>query len=244
MQVPPEDRALRPIDLARLTGLSTQQIRNYADAGVLPPAPRAPSGYRRFDATHREALLAFRALAKGFGIDTARAVMRAVHEGDLPGALALADAAHAALHDERTSLRAAGEALEAIAAGEPDTSALPRATVRIGEVASLLGVRTSALRVWESVGLLRPERDSGTGYRRYRPADVRDARMIRMLRQGHYRLPQIRFILDGLRREGSGEALREAIARRQADLDRRSLAMLEGAARLHHYLDHRGSPRG
>ncbi|MFD2352022.1 MerR family DNA-binding transcriptional regulator [Nonomuraea ferruginea] len=54
---------MRPIDLARAAGLSTQQIRNYADDGVLPPTPRTPAGYRRFDARHRQALLTYRALA-------------------------------------------------------------------------------------------------------------------------------------------------------------------------------------
>ncbi|NUT49982.1 MAG: MerR family DNA-binding transcriptional regulator, partial [Saccharothrix sp.] len=43
---------LRPVDLARAAGISTQQVRNYLDAGVLPPAGRSPAGYRVFDARH------------------------------------------------------------------------------------------------------------------------------------------------------------------------------------------------
>ncbi|HEX2299657.1 MAG TPA: MerR family DNA-binding transcriptional regulator [Pseudonocardiaceae bacterium] len=73
------DTGLRPVDLARLAGISTQQIRNYADAGILPPAPRTRAGYRRFDARHRRALLTYRALTRGYGSDTARAIMQAVH---------------------------------------------------------------------------------------------------------------------------------------------------------------------
>ncbi|MEV7013370.1 MerR family transcriptional regulator [Streptosporangium sp. NPDC051022] len=230
-----EGEGLRPIDLARLAGVSTQQIRNYADAGVLPPVPRTPAGYRRFDAGHRRALVTYRALERGYGWDTARAVMRAVHAGDLPLALALVDAAHAALHGQRLSLRAAGEALEAVAVQPPDASAAPRPGMRIGEVAAYLGVRASALRVWESIGLLAPGRDPGTGYRRFGPSDLRDARMIHMLRQGRYPLPQIRLILEGLRRTGSSDALRMAIAQRQAELTRRATAMLEGSSHLHHY---------
>ncbi|MQA86811.1 MAG: MerR family transcriptional regulator [Streptosporangiales bacterium] len=229
-------RSLRPIDLARAAGISTQQVRNYVDAGILPSTPRTATGYRRFEARHRRALLTYRALARGYGSDTARAIMRAVHAGDLPLALTLVDAGHAALHEQRLSLRAAGEALEAVAEQTPDTSALPRSGMRIGEVAAYLGVRTSALRVWESAGLLTPERDPGTKYRRFGPADVRDARMINMLRQGHYPLPQIRPILDGLRRTGSSDALRAAIARRQAALTQRATAMLEGSSRLHDYV--------
>ncbi|GAA2358151.1 MerR family transcriptional regulator [Nonomuraea africana] len=230
------ERALRPIDLARLAGISTQQIRNYADAGILPPAPRTPAGYRRFDEAHRRALFTYRALARGYGWETARSIMQAVHAGDVPLALALLDAGHAALHEQRLSLRAAGEALEAVAEQDVDGSVAPPSGMRIGEVAAYLGVRTSALRVWESAGLLTPQRAPGTGYRTYGSADVRDARMINMLRQGRYPMTQIQPILDGLRRTGSSDALRAAIAQRQSDLTHRSTTMLEGAGALHHYL--------
>ncbi|HEX2299658.1 MAG TPA: MerR family transcriptional regulator [Pseudonocardiaceae bacterium] len=108
--------------------------------------------------------------------------------------------------------------------------------MRIGEVAAHLGVRPSALRVWESVGLLIPKREPGTSYRRYSPADVRDAQMIHMLRQGRYPLTQIGSILDGLRRTGSSDALRAAIAGRQAELTQRATAMLEAAGHLHEYV--------
>ncbi|GII60874.1 MerR family transcriptional regulator [Sphaerisporangium krabiense] len=231
-----EDPGLRPIDLARLAGVSAQQIRNYADAGVLPPTPRTPSGYRRFDARHRLALITYRALGAGYGWEPARQIMKAVHAGQEAEALALVDAVHAASHERRLSLRAAGEALEAVAGQTPNSTAAPRAGLRIGEVAALLGVRTSALRVWESCGLLTPAREPMTGYRRYGPADVRDARMVDMLRRGRYPLPQVRAVLDGLRRTGSTDALRTALAERQAELTRRAAAMLEAAGRLHAYL--------
>ncbi|MGH3788667.1 MAG: MerR family transcriptional regulator [Pseudonocardiaceae bacterium] len=227
---------LRPIDLARTAGISTQQIRNYADAGILPPAPRTPAGYRRFDARHRRALLTYRALARGYGSGTAQAIMQAVHAGNLGAALTLMDASHAALHEQRLSLRAVGQALEAVAEQAPDTSVSQRSGMGIGEVAAYLGVRTSALRVWESAGLLTPHRDPGTNYRRFNSTDVRDAQMINMLRQSRYPLPQIQPILDGLRQTGSSDALRTAIAQRQAELTQQATAMLEGSSRLHHYV--------
>lgn len=146
------------------------------------------------------------------------------------------DASHAALHELRLSLQATAEALAAVAEQTPETSAVPRSGMRIGAVAASLGVRTSALRVWKSAGLLTPKRDPGTKYRRFNATDVRDARMINLLRQGRYPLPQILPILDGLRRTGSSDALRAAIAQRQAGLTQRATAMLEGAGRLHHYI--------
>lgn len=125
---------LRPVDLARLSGLSTQQIRNYEDAGVLPPAARTESGYRVFGDVHRRALLTYRALQPGYGPLAATAVMRTLHDGDVPGALALVDAAHAGLHEQRTALRATREALEALATGRTRRRRPVRPTSACGSV--------------------------------------------------------------------------------------------------------------
>ncbi|MEV8098148.1 hypothetical protein [Kitasatospora sp. NPDC085879] len=57
-----------------------------------------------------------------------------------------------------------------------------------------------------------------------------------MLRQAHHRLPQIRAVLDDLRRTGSTEALRAAVAHRHAALDRQSAALLEASGHLHRCL--------
>jgi DNA-binding transcriptional MerR regulator len=229
--------AYRAIDLARLAGVSTQQVRNYADAGILPPVPRTAAGYRRFDDTHRRALQTYRALATGCGPHAAQAIMHAVHANDIPHALALLDAAHAHLHEQRGTLQVTSAALEAAAEHAPHTPPPPSTTgMRIGHLAADLGVRASALRTWESAGLLTPARDRGTNYRRYRPTDVRDAHMIYMLRQAHYLLPQIRPILDDLRRSGSTDALRAAVATRQSSLTKRAIALLEASSHLHRHL--------
>ncbi|MYS73085.1 MerR family transcriptional regulator, partial [Streptomyces sp. SID5926] len=156
------------------------------------------------------------------------------------GALALVDAAHAALHEERVALRAAGEALEALAGR--DAAPPPRPGdgphgLRIGEVAALVGVRTSALRVWEAAGLLVPGREHGTGYRVYGPADVRDARVVRTLRRSHHLFEQIRPVLEDLRRAGSSAALRTAVEARGRALTVRTRSMLAGAGALHAYLE-------
>lgn len=233
----PDDR-LRPIDLARAAGISTQQVRNHADEGILPPTARTPAGYRVFTERHRRALLTFRALSAGFGGATARKIMAAVHEGDLPRALALIDAAHHTLHEQRTALHTTGRALEAVAEQSPDApdiSGAPARDLRIGEVADHLGVRTSALRVWEEAGLLAPQREHPTGYRLYTPADLREAQMVHLLRQVRYPLPDIPPVIQELRRSGGSKALHAALAQREAELTQRSRAMLTAAARLDEY---------
>ncbi|GAA0247545.1 MerR family transcriptional regulator [Saccharothrix mutabilis subsp. mutabilis] len=227
--------ALRPVDLARAAGISTQQVRNYLDAGVLPPAERSEFGYRRFEERHRRALLTFRVLGRGYGWDAAQSMMLAAHAGDIARTLDLVDLGHVRLHEQRQSLQAVAEALEAVAEGAQQAPPVPRAGMRIGEVANRLAVRPSALRVWESAGLLTPDRDAD-GHRRYTATDVRDAQVISMLRRGRHPLPQVKSIMEHFRRTSSSEALREAVHRQRAALTRRAMTMLEGAAMLHRYL--------
>ena len=72
---------LRPIDLARAHGLSTQAVRNYEAAGILPGAERSPHGYRAYTPLHAQALTAFLALLPGYGHRTSALIMQAVNQG-------------------------------------------------------------------------------------------------------------------------------------------------------------------
>src|SRR5690349_25050812 len=87
---------LRPVDLAREHGLSTQAVRNYEQAGILPPAARSPHGYRAYAPRHAAALRTFLALIPAHGHATAAAVMRAVNGGAVAEALRLIDEPRAA----------------------------------------------------------------------------------------------------------------------------------------------------
>ncbi|WP_329791970.1 MerR family transcriptional regulator [Lentzea sp. DG1S-22] len=228
-------RALRPVDLARAAGISTQQVRNYLDDEVLPPAARSESGYRQFDSRHLEALLAYRRMMRGYGWDIARAMARAVGTGDVAKALELVDGVHAAQHERRKALRSMREALEVVAEEVDRRDPVRRSDLRIGEVAALLSVRASVLRVWEGHGLVKPRRDA-EGYRRYNSTDVRDLRLIAMLRAGHYSLTQVSRLLEQFRETGSGVALRQALTQRLAELESRALDMLEAGVALHRYI--------
>ncbi|RAJ67051.1 DNA-binding transcriptional MerR regulator [Streptomyces sp. Amel2xB2] len=157
-------------------------------------------------------------------------------------ALALVDEGHASLHEQRRALHETAHALQLLAAQDPEASRAPRSDLLIGEVAARLGVRASALRVWEEAGLLAPRRDPETGYRRYGARELRDARLVDMLRRSRYPLPRVVEILDGLRRSGSTDALRAAVAQRRTELDRRARALLEAAGLLHSYLTDAAPP--
>jgi DNA-binding transcriptional MerR regulator len=227
---------MRPVDVARAAGVSTQLVRNLLAEGVLPPAEHTPGGHRILDERHRAALLTHRALVAGYGHATAREVLLAVHAGQTAGALALLDAGHAELHAQRLALAETAAAVAAIAAAEsPTPTIVPREGLLVGELAHRLRIRASALRVWEAAGLLHPQRDRD-GYRRYDADTVRDARLVMLLRQSHHPFPQIRAVLDGVRTSGDTTVLHTVLEQRRAWFTARATAMLAASAALHAFL--------
>ncbi|MER6123213.1 TioE family transcriptional regulator [Streptomyces sp. NPDC001795] len=239
---------LRPVDLARGHGLSTQAIRNYEEAGILPAAGRTPHGYRTYTSLHAGALRAFLALVPGHGHQTATSIMRAVNEGTVEEAFRLIDESHAQLLDDRRTLQAVESALrdlEPTTASEPGVASEPAAVAGpggtfIGPLAGKLGIRPATLRKWERAGLVRPRRDPRTGYRVYDEADVRDARLAHQLRRGGYLLEQIAPLIAQVRAAGGLEPLEAALYDWRGRLSARGRAMLTGAAELEAYLRKRG----
>ncbi|MFC4021517.1 MerR family transcriptional regulator [Micromonospora sp. GCM10011542] len=232
---------LRAVDVAASVGISVQQVRNYVDLGVLPPVQRAASGYRIFTGEHTRALSVARRMAEGHGWARTREIMAAVHRGDLPAALAALDGGHAELDRERADIRRALGAFETVLAAPSAGGPVPRRGVRIGEVAALVGVRSSQLRLWEQRGLLRPGRTPGTSYRVYDEAEVRAAQVVALLRRGAYPFEIIEAVLGELRTTGSAQRVRAELGRREQDLHARSLRRLRASAALHDYLRWRES---
>ncbi|ALG06167.1 TioE family transcriptional regulator [Kibdelosporangium phytohabitans] len=222
----------RPIDLARQYGLSTQAVRNYEEAGILPPADRTPSGYRTYTPLHAKALGTFLALIPAHGYQAATAIMRAVNGGEVDRALALVDDSHDQLRKDRQTLVAVRNALEDLT--PPDESDAET----IGALAHQLRVRPATLRKWEQAGLVRPGRDPKTGYRVYSAADVRDAELTHQLRRGGYLLNQIAGVLDQVRAAGGVEPLQAVLDDWRDQHIRRGRAMLAAAAELGAYLGH------
>lgn len=230
---------LRPVDLARAHGLSTQAIRNYEAAGILPASERTVARYRTYTPRHAQALRAFLALVPGHGHQAAAAIMQAVNRGATDHALGLIDDAHVQLLDDRRTLQSVRSALADLAPIPPE-----RGEILVGTLARRLGVRPATLRKWERAGVVRPRRDPRTGYRVYSAADVRDALLAHQLRRGGYLLVQITPVIAQVRSAGGIAPLESTLRDWRARLSARGRAMLRGAAALDTYLDCRpGGPR-
>jgi DNA-binding transcriptional MerR regulator len=225
---------LRPADLAREHGISTQAVRNYERDGFLPPAMRTQSGYRVYTEAHAAALRAFLALVAAYGHATAGGIMTAVHDDDLGRALTLVDRGHLRLLRDRETLDAVRRAI-----GDLTTEPAPEpaaADWSIGELAHRLGVTAATVRAWERAGILVPERNPATGYRVFRAADVRDAELTHLLRRGGYPLEHIATVVGQVRTAGGTESLADALETWQGRLTARGVAMLDAAGLLGAYL--------
>lgn len=242
---------VRGIVLAREAGISVQQVRNYEQAGLLPPARRSAAGYREFDESHRRAMLPARALVGAYGWDYAVMIMASVHRGDLKTAVASIDHAHGQLDHERERIQRALRAFEVVVThpldAEPRMAAAlaqmdrQGTSLQIGQLADLLGVRTSTLRFWERAGLVQPSRERVTGYRVYDRTAARDAHLVRLLREGNFPTSIIRAALDEMHSspDGRPERVGAELSRRDAQLHERSWARLRADAALMTYLDWR-----
>ncbi|MGW7442848.1 TioE family transcriptional regulator [Kitasatospora sp. NPDC054795] len=236
---------MRPSDLAREHGISTQAIRNYERDGCLPPAERTPTGYRIYTELHAAALRTYLALVPAYGYATAGSVMTAVHADRIGDALTELDRGHAQLLRDRETLAAVREAVGHLTGAAAGTGLpAPPGPRSVGEVAHRLGVTPATLRAWEAAGILTPARDRATGHRRYLPADVRDAELAHLLRRGGYLLDHIATVLRQIRTAGGTGELAAALDGWQQRLTTRGLAMLTASARLDDYLGLRtGTPR-
>ncbi|WP_369394205.1 TioE family transcriptional regulator [Streptomyces sp. CG1] len=234
---------LRPTDLAREHGISTQAVRNYERHGFIPLAERTSSGYRIYTEVHAAALRAYLSLVLAYGYATGGQVMTALHRDDLGEALTLIDRGHSQLLRDRDTLDAVRTAVRhltaenvAAPAPAPDTG-----TRTVGELAHQLGVTPATLRNWESAGILTPGRDRATGYRVFHADDIRDAELAHLLRRGGYLLEHIAAVVQQIRTAGGTEALAASLDAWQHKLTAQGLAMLHAATHLSAYLKHLGS---
>jgi len=227
---------LHTADLALAGQISVQQVRNYEAGGFIPQAERSSSGYRLYTQKHLAALKAARSLAGSYGWQRARAIMQAVHQGNLALSLTLVDERHAELAARRDRVEQTLAALRALAtqSSRPaGTRHAPR--LRVGQAAKQAGVRVSALHFWEQQGLLLPVRDPSSRYRQYDEQQMRRLRVVVLLRDAGYDFSAIHLALDELA-AGHTERAIAAVDKKRADLARTSWACLGAVSSFQAYV--------
>jgi DNA-binding transcriptional MerR regulator len=226
---------LRPSDLAREHGLSTQAVRNYERDGFIPAASRTLTGYRVYTETHAAALRAFLALIRAYGHAAAGRIMNALNADERERALELIDRGHLRLLRDRETLAAVRAAIGHLTA-ELVPARFTGPPLTVGELARRLDVTAATIRNWEQAGILAPEREPGTGYRVFRDEDVRDAELAHLLRRGDYPLERIAAVVRQVRTAGGTEELALALEGWGRRLTERGMAMLEASALVSRYL--------
>jgi MerR family redox-sensitive transcriptional activator SoxR len=87
-------------------------------------------------------------------------------------------------------------------------------TMNIGELAKEVGMQTSAIRFYESIGLLpKPARESG--WRKYEPATLDRLKVIHAARKAGFSLEEIRLLLDGFPKTARASARWRKLAKKK-----------------------------
>jgi DNA-binding transcriptional MerR regulator len=162
--------------------------------------------------------------------------MSALHHAELDDALMTIDRGHSQLLRDRDTLDAVRKAVDHLTAESDAEDQSDPGTLTIGELAHQLGVTAATVRNWESAGILAPARDPVSGYRVFRPSDIRDAALTHLLRRGGYRLDHISTVVHQIRTAGGTEKLSSALDDWHQRLTAQGLAMLHSATQLSHYL--------
>ena len=221
---------LRTAQVARASGYSPQQVRDLERLGVIPPASRAPNGYRAYSPLHVHALRAYRGLAAAIGPVEARAMLAGLWGMSIADAAALISAVHVRLAAERERLLQAQHALRVIRADPVSETSEYDDAMTITELASALGVRTSTLRFWEKEGLVMPQRVTSLQVRLYDARSIRALRIVAALRGAGYRIPAVRDILASLDDIEGRDTTARIVQQRLDDLATRTVALVEAGA--------------
>ena len=190
-------------------------LRRYETWGFMSPVDRLPNGYRRPGRPHYgQAFFATTALAACFQVWEGRRLLKGAIDsfarGNWPEVEQSLDVYKLLLHSSLDGAQAAHSALAAWRSQDkrlPSTkevkgSATPRGTTPEGRVyspsqaAQLLGVASDTLRDWQRNGLVDCVRNR-RGYRRYRPADIDQARVVHSLLKAGYRYLGLLALLRG-----------------------------------------------
>lgn len=198
---------IKPIEIARKLDVGTSALRHYEAWGIVPPPQRGANGYRIYTEEHEAYFKCIRAMYPGFGMALVRKVMPMLQQKKYTEALWEINRVQAELYQKKQ------QALQALEILKPDQmesflASRKKPWYTIGEVAKEIGVPATTLRHWEKEGLIAPDRDPESGYRRYHRDDIRRLLIIRTVQSSVYLLETVRGIMEKINQQSLSEVRR------------------------------------
>jgi len=208
-------------EIAKKAGVHPNTVRWYEEMGYLPPVARKENGYRIFTDEHVEQLklikTAFRCEILQSNLrEKATEIILLCAKGKYVEALENAKIYHSAICTEKEKAEeAVGLVCNFINHQEDNQSSL---TLKRNETAKHLDITIDALRNWELNGLIEvPRKDNG--YRLYTDKEIKELKIIRVLRNANYSLMAILRMLNQLRSDGNIIEMRHTLDTPSPDED-------------------------
>ena len=207
--------------VAEAAGVHPNTVRLYEEWKLIPPVPRGGNGYRQFREYHLwQMCFARKALEGQWAGRTLRSSVYEIvyrsRDGDLAGALTLAENHLGLVRKEQKRAEEAAAILQRWASGEiePESDEV----LLISEVSRRLNVSADRLRSWERNRLLEVPRHPSSGYRLYGSAELERLKIIRMLLLAGYSTMAVLRMMSMLD-EGQTDSLREILNTPHPDED-------------------------
>lgn len=189
----------RTSEVAEMMGIHPNTVRFYEKWGLITKPVREENGYRVFTDLH---LCQMQVVRLGFEIEILQNGLRknivdmikTCANCDFDGAIRQTEEYLTQLEKERAGAEEAIKIVQDILHGETQEN---QQCMKRKEVSGYLDISVDALRNWEMNGLMTIKRKQN-GYRIYTDADIRQLKIIRVLRCANYSLEAIRRMLQKL----------------------------------------------
>ncbi|AIQ47946.1 MerR family transcriptional regulator [Paenibacillus sp. FSL R7-0273] len=224
-----------PNQIAGTLQVSTTTLRRYEEQELIPPVPRTPSNHRFYGQVHVQAFRTIRALLLGYDIPVVYEAMRMFKQGRPEQALWL-------VNEQQYQIQAEKQRVEEILTMIRGTDFTRYKNIKlkeqmnIGEVATIAGVNTSAIRHWESEGLIQSQRNKENGFRMFSIAELRKILVISSLRKTVYYIDNMKSLLNDLDTQDN-EQIERSFQLALKNLNERLRLQFKGIAEMMGYLE-------
>ena len=189
----------RTSEVAEMMGIHPNTVRFYEEWGLITKPVREANGYRVFNNLH---LYQIQVVRLGFEIEILQnglrkrivEMIKTCAKCDFDGAIRQTEEYLIQLEKERVGAEEAIKIVQDMLQGEIHENQL---FLKRKEVSDYLDISVDALRNWEMNGLITIKRKQN-GYRIYTDADIRQLKIIRVLRCANYSLEAIRRMIQQL----------------------------------------------